>query len=255
MTQSVPICNFKRILLCAPREKSLALQAAFRVHHIDTFVCPTLEIQPLADADLFHALLSELNTQDRSIFVSPIAAREAFACMNASERAICQQQICFAVGASTHASLQKMGVHDVRAPKKIFNSESLLALPELHNIKGQRFFIFKGDAGRDLLSKTLAERGAEVIEIMSYRAVCPDVDVPALLATWKESPFDAVIATSQGVLENLYQVLGKHHALLAHTTITLMNERSEAWARARGMKQFRYVNDASVSGLLSLFLS
>ena len=52
-------------------------------------------------------------------------------------------------GPGTAAALAAVGIADVRIPETTFDSEGLLALPELADVRGKRIAIFRGEGGRD----------------------------------------------------------------------------------------------------------
>ncbi len=64
-----------------------------------------------------------------------------------------------AVGQGTANCLYEAGFNNIVIPEQ-FNSEGLLALPQLQDVTGQQILIIKGRGGRTLLEKTLTNRGA-----------------------------------------------------------------------------------------------
>ena len=71
--------------------------------------------------------------------------------------------IAFAPGPGTAEALADAGIANVRIPATTFDSDGLLALPELASTsQGKRVLIFRGDGGREQLGDTLRARGAEV---------------------------------------------------------------------------------------------
>jgi uroporphyrinogen-III synthase len=79
----------------------------------------------------------------------------------------------FAVGAATsHALLEHVAAQtEIIQPVSQFDSEGLLAMPQLAGVSGQRLIIIRGlglTPGRDLLASTLRERGARVDDAFCY---------------------------------------------------------------------------------------
>jgi uroporphyrinogen-III synthase len=91
----------------------------------------------------------------------------------------------------------------VIAPTERFDSEGLLALPELQDVAGQRVMIFRGDGGRELLGDTLKARGAAVEYVTCYLRRKPELDTSALMA----GKPDAITVTSSEALGYLLEAL------------------------------------------------
>jgi uroporphyrinogen-III synthase len=75
-----------------------------------------------------------------------------------------------AVGEGTAARLQQNGFDDVIIPESS-NTEGLLELSSLQSIKGQQILLIKGRGGRELLEKTLTDRGAICYPLEVYSRV------------------------------------------------------------------------------------
>lgn len=67
----------------------------------------------------------------------------------------------FAVGPSSADHLIQSGL-DARIPAARFDSDGLLSLPELQQVEDEKILIWRGVGGREVLAKTLRERGASV---------------------------------------------------------------------------------------------
>ena len=99
--------------------------------------------------------------------------------------------------------MHEQGIDHVIVPTERFDSEGLLALPELQNVAGMRVMIFRGDGGRELLGDTLKARGATVEYVTCYLRSKSDLDVGALLTA---TP-DALTVTSSEALSHLWEML------------------------------------------------
>jgi uroporphyrinogen-III synthase len=64
--------------------------------------------------------------------------------------------------------LSEIGLNTIISPKQA-NSEALLELPQLQQIKAKRVVIFKGVGGRRMLQTELKQRGAQVDGLDLYR--------------------------------------------------------------------------------------
>jgi uroporphyrinogen-III synthase len=80
---------------------------------------------------------------------------------------------CYCVGAATTQALRSRLIQAVEIiqPENQFDSEGLLAMPQLVNVSGQRLIIIRGlglTLGRDLLGSVLRQRGARVEDAFCY---------------------------------------------------------------------------------------
>jgi uroporphyrinogen-III synthase len=168
-----------------------------------------------------------LQPGDVAVFVSPSAVHKALARSGPLPPGV----RAAAVGAGTQRELERHGVHDVLAPVGAADSEALLALAELREMRGRRVVIFRGEGGRALLGETLAQRGARVEHVACYRRLQPRADPGPLVADW--SSVHAVTVSSGEGLANLVGVLGA--ALLRSRPVFVPHERIAAQARALGL--------------------
>jgi uroporphyrinogen-III synthase len=139
------------------------------------------------------------------------------------------------------------------APRERFDSESLLALPELagEHVGGRRVAIFRGDGGRELLAETLRARGAEVDCVSCYRRSGPAEGVAPLLAAWRTGKLDALTVSSSEGLRYLVDLLDTEgHALLQKTPVFVPHARIAENARALGLSNI-ILTDAADAGILA----
>jgi len=107
------------------------------------------------------------------------------------------------VGQGSAKALRDAGIQDVIAPQDRSDSEALLALPPLQDVRGWKVVIFRGDGGRELLGDTLKARGAEVEYATCYQRSKTQQNLSALL----NIKADAITLSSS-------EALG-HHARIA----------------------------------------
>ncbi len=93
-------------------------------------------------------------------------------------------------------------------PRTTLDSEGVLALPELADVRGRRVIVFRGEGGRDLLADTLRERGAHVDLVSCYRRAAPSAGADGLVEALRERRAHAVTVTSSEGVDNLWSVLG-----------------------------------------------
>ncbi len=162
---------------------------------------PVIEARPVAPAEII-AMTETLQIPDIAILVSANAVR--FGLRYAGDAAIA------VVGPATARSVKQSGRQvDILSPGG-FNSEQLLATPELQDVAGKVVRIIRGNGGRELLASTLRERGAIVEYLEVYRRVVPDYDdseVAAIVDRWRAGGVDVVTILSVETLRNLVELL------------------------------------------------
>ncbi|MCR4303533.1 MAG: uroporphyrinogen-III synthase [Gallionella sp.] len=155
------------------------------------------------------------------------------------------------VGQGSVQALRELGIANVIAPTRRFDSEGLLALPELQNVAGWRVMIFRGDGGRELLGDTLKARGAAVEYAACYRRSKPQQDVQALL----DARPDAITVTSSEALGYLWQMLGDSaQTLLRDMPLFVPHARIAGLARQQGWKHV-HLTGSGDDGLISALIA
>ena len=101
----------------------------------------------------------------------------------------------FSVGPSSARATARLAGFPVICPWQVHQSESLLQLPELQQVAGQRWLIIRGNGGRELLADSLRARGAEVHYWQVYQRTRRDVDGAACFADWQNN-IGVIVVTS-----------------------------------------------------------
>lgn len=245
MISNLPLAGLN-IVVTRPREQAAGL--AQRIEQLGgrALLLPLLEIEAVSDDRALHEQLSRLNQADLAIFISPNAVQYGMAAIRTSG-ALPPSLKFAAVGQGSAKALRELGIGRVIAPATRFDSEGLLALPELQDVDGRRVMIFRGDGGRELLGDTLKARGATVEYVTCYLRSKSAVDGSALLAA---SP-DAITVTSSEALNHLREALdmAQRQAVCA-IPLLVPHERIAGAAKQQGW-QHVVVTGSGDDGLLS----
>lgn len=217
---------------------------------------PVLEILEAEDLRPLIALIERLDEFDFAIFISPNAVNKAMNLIMA-RRALPKGLKIAAVGKGSTKELRHFGVNEVIAPGARFDSEGLLAVPELRDVKGKRVIIFRGDGGRELLGDTLVARGAQLEYAECYRRGKPDVDASPLLRAWARNELSAITVTSGEGLHNLFDLVGKlGQQWLKKTPLFVPHSRIAAIARELGLAsviETKAGDEGLLAGLIEYF--
>ncbi len=202
---------------------------------------PAMQIQPPADEVTPGALL--LGASGMMIFISPNAVNYGLQLLQGKR--LSARLMLGAVGKATAQALHEAGYRVDLLPVERFDTEGLLALPELQRISGENIVIVRGEGGRPLLGDSLRERGAEVVYAEVYRRVCPDVDPSSLLRRWQRD-VTLVITTSNDILLNLKKILGdKGWPQLRRTPLLVISERMVEMAEKMGFETILRADNAA----------
>ena len=212
---------------------------------------PTLEIFDPQDMGPLSGVIDKLEQFDLAIFISPNAVNKAMNLIRA-KRTWPPGLRCAAVGKGSAKELERFGGEEVLVPQGRFDSEALLALPELQDMAGKRVVIFRGEGGRELLGDELIRRGADLTMVECYRRGKPvSGDVSLLLKQWVRGEIDAITVTSGESMRNLFDLVGKlGQQWLKKTPVFVFHENIAEVARELGVEQV-YVTPAGDEGLLS----
>lgn len=225
------------IVVTRPAGQNERLAEMIHAEGGEPIVFPVLEILDLEDTRALVAAADHLDDYDLAVFISPNAVDKALNVIRAC-REWPQRLRAATIGRASEKALARYGVTNVIAPSGRFDSEALLALPQLADVRGWRVVVFRGDGGRELLGDTLRERGAAVDYVECYRRVRPNADAEPLLKRWGRGEIDAVTVSSSEGLRNLYDMLGKlGQAWLKRTPLFAPHARIVENARALGCEQ------------------
>lgn len=226
-----------RIVVTRPAGQNEGLAEMIRAEGGEPIVFPVLEILDLEDTRALVAAADCLEAYDLAVFISPNAVDKALNVIGA-RRGWPERLRAATIGRASEKALARYGVTNVIAPSGRFDSEALLALPQLADVQGWRVVVFRGDGGRELLGDTLRSRGATVEYVECYRRVRPNADVEPLLKRWGRGEIDAVTVSSSEGLRNLYDMLGKlGQAWLKRTPLLAPHARIAENARELGCER------------------
>lgn len=237
------------ILVTRPAHQAQHLADEIRAMGGHPILFPVLEITNVKDPQPLIELIDRLEAFDLAVFVSPNAVNRAMPLINTRQILPPNLKIA-AVGKGSAEVLQHFGVNNIITPTSRFDSEALLDLAELKDVKNKRVIIFRGNDGRQLLGDTLIKRGAIVEYIACYHRGRPDIDASTLLSIWTNNHLDAVTITSSEGLHNLFDMIGESgQQLLNKTPLFTAHQRIAETAKKLGLSLV-VTTDAGDEGIL-----
>jgi uroporphyrinogen-III synthase len=240
-----PLAGLK-IVVTRPRDQAVQLAQSIAQAGGVPLLFPLLDIAEVQDTRELHEQISRLAQFDLAIFISPNAVNYGIAAIRAIGNIPLKLKIA-TVGQGSAKALRELSIPNVIAPTERFDSEGLLALPELQDVTGWQVMIFRGDGGRELLGDTLKARGATVEYAACYQRSKPQQDAGVLLAA---AP-DAISVTSSEALSYLWQMLdSKAQQALRRTPLFVPHARIAELASQQGWQQVQLTGSGD-DGLLT----
>jgi uroporphyrinogen-III synthase len=224
-----------RVLVTRPRDQAEKLALLIEGEGGEAIRFPTIEIAEPRDSQALLAVIDRLDQFSLAIFISPNAVNRAMNLILA-RRGVWPRNVRIAcVGRGSARAIKYFGAENVIVPAGRFDSEALLALPELQQVTGNRIVIFRGEGGRELLGDTLKARGADIEYAECYRRTRPRADVTPLRDRWARGEIDIVSLTSVDGLHNLFNMLGQAgQPWLARTPVIVVSTRMAEVCRELG---------------------
>lgn len=192
-----------RVLVTRPKDQANELCDAIEDAGGIAVRFPVIRITP-RDPEAVTGDLADMPHPDIVIFVSRNAVAHGLPYLRESRASIA------AVGPATAAAIEADGLTVDIVPQAGFDSEHLLALPELNAVDGKSVLIVRGDSGRELLAATLRERGARTAYLPVYHREInelPAEDVDNLDREFSDGLIDCVTVMSVGSLNHLLSLL------------------------------------------------
>ena len=204
------------VLVTRPEHQALHLCQLIEAEGGAAVRYPALDIRPRPDRAAVRAAVGPADRYDLAVFVSANAVRYG-ADLLGDRRDL----PIAAIGQATAAALNAAGYRVSLMPEEGADSESLLALPQLADLSGQRVLIVRGPGGRELLFEALTSRGAHVqyAEVYTREAAYPSLERKGEIeALWRQGGIKAYTATSVEILEALVGIVTARCRELMHST-------------------------------------
>ncbi len=215
MKQKLPLSKTS-IVVTRPSQQNKNICSQLAALGANPIAFPCIEISPLTDFDK-TALNNLIPHCELIIFISTNAVHYGLQTLSNLTTQIPASCQFAAVGASTAQALYTHGIDEVVTPLSNFDSEELLKLPQLQNVKQKSVLIIKGEAGRGLLHEILESRGANTYSIDVYQRTLPkSVNLDALNAK-----IDLLLFTSSEAVNNFLVLTPEslHNSLLDCQTL------------------------------------
>ncbi|MCZ6831076.1 MAG: uroporphyrinogen-III synthase [Gammaproteobacteria bacterium] len=230
--------NEPAVLVTRPTGQSEALCTGLRAQGLQPVVCPLIEIEafPQPNAQQRQCLLA-LKEYQHLVFVSVNAVRCGMRWIEDYWPQLPLDLNWYTVGDASARELARYGV-TVQRPEIETNSEGLLALADLQDVKDQKLLIIKGEGGREKIRETLQQRGARVEELTTYRRHRPALADGELYAIIEKHHCQLLLLSSGESLHNMVSLLNAEELLqVQQLAVVAPGTRVAALARTSGFSQ------------------
>jgi uroporphyrinogen-III synthase len=237
------------VLLTRPRRESRVTACLLTQADINSIRMPLQWTRRAPRTAVLDADLAWAAGADLHVFVSRAAVNAAVALAPATIGAATSR---IAVGRATALALAQRGLSVRTAAADAEDSDGVLALEELQDLRGQRCAIWAAPGGRERIADTLRTRGAELRVIFAYQRIPERPRPVSLLAARRAASTLVLTATSVALLEALDQTLVTHRLeALKSRPLIVASARIASRAQHNGFSDVHLASGASADALLA----
>jgi uroporphyrinogen III methyltransferase/synthase len=230
----------RRIVVTRPRRQATALVARLEAYGAEVLAVPTIVLEPPADPRALDGAIAGVGSYDWIVFTSTNGVEtffERMRALGADVRALARARVA-AIGSETARALEARLVRPALVPAE-YRAEGLLDALGAEALDGRRVLLPRAAGARAVLRDALAERGALVDDVATYRVRRPTPEESApLVRALDEGAVDAITFTSSSTVRHFAEVVGAERlAALAggRTLIACIGPVTSETARACGL--------------------
>jgi len=243
--------NGARVLVTRPAHQAENLSRLIEERGGLAVRFPTLEIVELGDFSAIQSTLAHVDKYQWLVFISANAVTMYGYYSDSDKMEKFKSVRIAAIGKATAKALVLAELPVDLVPEAGYNSEALLAMPQMQQMNGQRCLIVRGEGGRDELAVTLRSRGANVEYLDVYKRTIPDIDTSQVNLLIAQDKLDVITVTSGEALQNLLIMLEeKNHQRLFEVSLVVVSDRIREIAADIGFKRIAVTDSPSDVAIL-----
>jgi uroporphyrinogen-III synthase len=247
----IKLLNGAHVLVTRPAHQAENLSRLIEEGGAVAIRFPTLAIAALDDSRTIQNKLANTGSFQWIVFISANAVTMHCNYLDSDKIKHFKPARIAAIGKATAQALAMAGLPVDLVPESGYDSEALLAMPQMQQIEGQRCLIVRGKGGREELAATLRGRGATVEYLDVYKRVIPDTDSEQVSLELAQNKLDVITVTSGEALQNLLIMLEeKHHQRLIELPLVVVSNRIGQIAAGIGFKRIAVTNSPSDAAIL-----
>jgi uroporphyrinogen-III synthase len=246
--------NGARVLVTRPAHQAENLSRLISERGGSAIRFPTLAIAAMDNPCPIKNILAHLDRFQWLVFISANAVTMHSYYIDGGKINFKSARIA-AIGQATAQALALAGLPVDLMPECGYNSEALLAMPQMQQINGQNILIVRGAGGREELATTLRSRGANVEYLDVYKRIIPDIDSSQVFFLLAQDKLDVITITSSEALQNLLVMLDKeYHQKLLAVPLVVISDRIRQIAAVIGFKRIAVTSSPSDIAILETVL-
>ena len=243
--------NGARILVTRPAHQAENLSRLITVRGGSAIRFPALAIAAMDDACAIKNTLMHLERFQWLVFISANAVTMHSYYLDGGKIVHLKSTRIAAIGRATAQALALAGLPVDLMSESGYNSEALLAMPQMQQISGQHCLIVRGAGGREELASALRSRGANVEYLDVYKRIIPGIDSSPVILLLAQDQLDVITITSGEALQNLLIMLDKeYHQRLFAIPLVVISDRIRQIASGMGFKRIAVTNNPSDLAIL-----
>ena len=244
------VLNGKRVLVTRPAHQAENLCRLIEEQEGTAIRFPALDIVSRDDTSEITKTLANLDRFQWVVFISANAVNFALKA-NDGRMGRLKSVRYAAVGRSTAQAMAAAGLPVDLVPESGYNSEALLAMPQMQQVEGQNCLIVRGEGGREELANALRSRGANVEYLEVYKRIIPDIDNSEAFKQLEQNRPDVITITSGEALQNLLIMLGSgNHKLVSAIPLVVVSDRIGCAAAEMGFKRITVADSPSDAAII-----
>lgn len=203
----------KRIIVTRPQQQAQSWINKIHAAGMQHIYIPALSITPVSDDkhQSIKSIVTALDEYTFAIFVSQNAVSYGFEWIEEYWPQFPRGVSCLSVGKKTHSLVnERLNAYSYAVANygdTRMNSEELLAMEMLQNVKGKKIVIFRGVGGRTQLFEVLQGRGALVKHCELYERQLPDTALDELNKYKLHEDQDILTIFSGETLVNIHKLM------------------------------------------------
>ncbi|HZT70189.1 MAG TPA: uroporphyrinogen-III C-methyltransferase [Terriglobia bacterium] len=242
----------KRIVNTRAKEQAGTLTEAIEELGAKAVEIPAIEIRDPQSWVPLDEAIQRLEEFDYLIFTSANGVKKFLGRLHACGRDVRDLKglQIGAIGPGTASELSATGIRADFLPEE-YRAEGLIECIQGIDIRGKKFLIPRAKIARDILPRTLEERGAQVEVVEAYETTQPDYARGELKQLLSPAP-DAITFTSSSTVNNFVKLLDQHYlrGVMDSAALVSIGPITSATIRKHGLRVSIEARESTIKGLV-----